>query len=69
MYDLSFLRTLFSPFSGFPLFTRRGIPVLQHELGCHTISVFDILCKFFLKKLRIWASTESFLELSKFECS
>ena len=33
---LSFLRALIIPFSWFPLFPRRSIPVLQHELGCHT---------------------------------
>ena len=44
MEDLSFLRALFSPFSGFSLFPRRGIPVLQHELGCHTKKFDNYFC-------------------------
>ena len=50
------LRALFSTVlrAGFPLFPRRGIAVLQHELGCYTkktltaIYVLDMLRKMFL---------------------
>ena len=49
-----FTDTVWSPLSGFPLFPRRGIPVLQHELSCHTksltaISVLDMLREFFIR--------------------